>query len=606
MFLKPCRRRAKGKRKRYVYWQLVESVRTAAGSRHRVVAYLGELSASEKRGWARLARLLDGQAAEKAEQLRLFDRTGAAEEEPVPDEIEVRLKGVAVERMRDFGEVYLALLLWRMLGLDECLERHVSAGKEAVPWPVMAAIVTVARFVEPGSELHMGETWYGRTALADLLGMSREEVNESRLYRTLDAILPLKKEIEAHLKGRLGALFALEYDLFLYDVTSTYFEGEAAGNPQAQRGYSRDHRPDCKQVCVALVVTREGYPLGYEVFDGNRTDVTTVGEIVTTMEEQYGKAERVWVMDRGMVSAATLALLRAEGRRYLVGTPKAQLKAVAGELTATEGWETLPSGVEVRRVRSPDGEETWVVCRSASRRAKEAAIHGRFLERIERRLTALAAGLARARKRREGSEVERRIGRILAENRRAAQAVRVEVKECPERPSGLVVEWSRDPGWTAWAKASEGCYVLRTNLAGETAGSLWRMYMQLTEAEAAFRTGKSDLAIRPIWHQIERRVQGHILFSFLAYALWKTLEGWMERAGLGRGSVRTLVDEVRRVKACDVVLPTSTGRSVRVRCVTRPEAPLAALLDRLDLVLPERLGRPTWVPAPKPVGAHVV
>jgi hypothetical protein len=242
MFLKACRRRVKGKRKRYAYWPLVESVRTAAGSRHRVVAYLGELSAAEKRGWARLARLLDGRAAEKAEQLRLFDRTGAAEE-PVPDEIEVRLKGVAVERMRDFGEVYLGLLLWRILGLDECVEGHVTAGKETVPWPVMAAIVTVARFVEPGSELHMGETWYGRTALSDLLGVSPEEVNESRLYGTLDAVLPLKKEIEAHLKERLGALFGLEYDLFLYDVASTYFEGEAAGNPQAQWGYSRDHRP---------------------------------------------------------------------------------------------------------------------------------------------------------------------------------------------------------------------------------------------------------------------------------------------------------------------------------------------------------------------------
>jgi hypothetical protein len=307
-----------------------------------------------------------------------------------------------------------------------------------------------------------------------------------------------------------------------------------------------------------------------------------------------------------MVSAETLALLGAEGRRYLVGTPKSLVKAVAEQVTETEGWETLPSGVEMRAVPSPDGRETWVLCRSAARRAKEEAIQERFRRRIEERLTRLAKALERGRQAHDRSVIERRIGRILAENRRAAPGFRIEVKSCPERASGLVLAWSRDPEWVGWAQRSAGCYLLRTNVVGETAVSLWRMYLQLTEVEGAFRTGKADLAIRPIWHQIERRAKGHILFSFLAYALWKTLEGWMERAGLGRGSVRTLVEELRRVKACDVVLPTSAGRSVRVRCVTRPEPALRALLDRLDLALPERLGRPTWVPAPATAKAHVV
>jgi transposase len=357
---------------------------------------------------------------------------------------------------------------------------------------------------------------------------------------------------------------------------------------------------------VALVVTREGYPLGYEVFDGNRTDVTTVGAIVEKMEGQYGKAQRVWVVDRGMVSTGTLALLGSEGRRYLAGAPKGLLNEVSGELGKTDGWETLPSGVEVRAVPSPDGTETWVICRSAARRAKEEAILDRFVKRVEESLTTMARVLERARKRWERSVVERRIGRVLERNHRASGAFRISVREDAERASGLRLEWSRDAAWMAAAQARAGCYVLRTNVEGETAASLWPMYMQLTDVEAAFRTAKTDLLIRPIWHQIERRVQGHILFSFLAYAMWKTLEGWMERAGLGRGSARTLLAELRRLKAMDVVLPTSTGRKVRLRCVPRPAPALAALLDRMGLVVPHRLGRPAWVPMPETGIKHVV
>jgi hypothetical protein len=310
MFLRRCERR-KG-RKRHTYWALVESVRTARGSRQRVVAYLGELTARQENGWATLARRLDRR---ERPQPSLFDPP--RQDDPADDgPVLVNLKGVRLQRLRDFGDVWLALGLWRLLGLDELLRRLMPAGREDVPWPVVAAILAVARFCEPSSELHIEDTWYRRTALDDLLGVGPEQVHTDRLYAGLDALLPHKEAIERHLKGRLGDLFDLKYDLLLYDVTSTYFEGQCLGNPMARRGYSRDSRPDCPQVCIGLVVTEGGIPLGYEVFDGNTSDSTTVEEIVEAMEAKYGRASRVWVMDRGMVSEANLAFIRGRGGSY--------------------------------------------------------------------------------------------------------------------------------------------------------------------------------------------------------------------------------------------------------------------------------------------------
>ena len=589
MFLKRCPRTKSGKD--HVYWELVESVRTRRGSRHRVVAYLGELGPGERSGWARLATVLDGRAAAKARQLALFEPPEP--DEAVPDQVEVQVGGVRVGRTLDFGEVFLALTLWRMLGLDELLARDLPRGHEEVPWPLMACLLTIARFVEPDSELHVEDTWYRHTALPELLGVPEAAVNDSRLYRTLDAVLPLKPMIQGHLKARVGELFSTQCDLLLYDVTSTYFEGLAERNPLAARGYSRDHRPACTQVCIGLVVTREGFPVGYEVFAGNRTDVTTLEEIVATMEARYGGLGRIWVLDRGLVSEDNLAFLRARGARYLVGTPKAMLKRFERELLAQD-WQTVRDGIEVKLVPSPDGAESFVLCRSADRVAKERAIHERFVVRIEAALVRLAATLQRARKRRDRGTVERQIGRLLGRNARAAAAFRIQVAEAPELPSGLRLAWTREADWDQWAAASEGCYLLRTNLAGQAPEDLWRTYIQLTEAEAAFRTQKSDLRVRPIWHQTDRRVEAHILFSFVALALWKTLQAWMERAGLGRG-VRTVLEDLARLKATEVILPTSAGRAVHLWCISRPDPGQRALLDRLGLVLPERLGRPRWL-----------
>jgi len=461
---------------------------------------------------------------------------------------------------------------------------------------VMAAVLVIARLCEPSSELHIAEDWYRRTALEDLLGLPDELVNDDRLYRALDRLLPHKVAIEQHLVKRLGELFDLTYDLLLYDVTSTYFEGLAEANPLAQRGHSRDHRPDCKQVCIALVVTREGMPLGYEVFAGNRTDVTTVEEIVETMEARYGIADRVWVMDRGMMSAENVEWLQETGHRYLLGTAKSELKRWSRELAEERDWQQVREGVEAKLCPGPQGSETFLLCRSADRREKEKAMHERFAKRIEARLERLARRLERSRKPLEREPIERQIGRILGQNSRAAGRYQIRVVDDAEHASKLRLVWSVRPEWDEWARYSEGTYILRTNVADWTSEELWRTYVQLTEAEAAFRIHKSDLSIRPIWHQKAERVKAHILVCFLAYVLWKTLEQWQRRAGLG-SSPRTILDEVGRIQSTDVVLPLADGsrRELRIRCVVRPDKAQAMLLDRLGLRLPERLRVPPHV-----------
>jgi len=587
VFLKKLQRRKNGKN--HVYWALVESYRTPKGPRNRVVAYLGELKPHEREGWARLASTLGGMSPAMA-QKTLFAEEPVGE--PVPENVTVDVRGVRVERTTDFGDVWLALTLWHALELDTLFKALLPKGRVEVAWAQMVAILVVARFCEPSSERQIEQSWYPRTSLPELLGVPREQVYLQRLYRTLDVLVPHKEAIEKHLTERLGELFGLEYDLLIYDITSTYFEGEAGKNPQAKRGYSRDKRPDCKQVCIALVVTTDGMPLGFEIFDGNRRDVTTVEEIVETMEHKYGKARRIWALDRGMVSEENLRFIRERGGYYIVGTPRSDLRHYERQLTEG-GWSTVYEDLEVKLCPSPDGQETFVLCRSAARAAKERAMHERFSTRIEAGLEKLRARLARARKRPNRSQVDRQIGRLLGRNSRAAGKYRVEVTDDPERPGHLRVSWTCREEWSQWAILSEGVYLLRTNLVGWEPEALWKTYIQLTDVEAAFRTIKSDLVLRPIYHQIERRVHGHILVAFLAYALWKTLEKWMEAAGLGRG-VATVVSELARIKCSEVILPTSTGRELQLWCITRPDQWQQSLLERLRLDMPPRLDRPKW------------
>ena len=508
----------------------------------------------------------------------------------------MNLTGVEVKRTRDFGEVYLALALWKMLGLDELLEKHLPRGDEEVPWPALACLLTIARLIHPSSELHTADVWYRRTALPELLSVPEKKVYHTRLYRTLDKILPLKGAIEEHLKERFGELFDPDFEILLYDVTSTYFEGEAKINPKAKRGYSRDHRSDCKQVCIALVVTREGFPMGYEVFAGNRADVTTVEEMVKFIEKKYGRSSRIWVMDRGMVSEDNLKFLRERQGRYLVGTPKRMLKQFEKQLLE-EDWSEVQEGVKVKLVPSPEGEEVYVLCRSTARTEKEKAMHQRFVTRIETGLERLQASLENAKRPRDREAIGRQIGRLLQKNTRAAKAFLIDVTEDKSRPSGLRLEWERDQEWADWAALSEGCYLLRTNLTDLEPEELWKTYIQLTDVEEVFRIEKTELKIRPIWHHLEDRVDAHILFSFLAYALWKTLQAWMGRSGLGRG-VNTILGVYSELKATDVHLPSTDGREVKICCITAPNEAQKTIIDRLGFSVPNRLGRPLWVPDP--------
>lgn len=484
--------------------------------------------------------------------------------------------------------------MWRLLGLDALLARLMSEGREEVPWPVVAAILTIARFCEPSSELHIADTWYRRTALPDLLGVRVDQVNDDRLYSGLDHLLPHKEAIEKHLKERLGDLFDLDYDLLLYDVTSTYFEGECPRNPMAKRGYSRDGRPDCLQVCIGLVVTTDGIPLGYEVFDGNRNDSTTVEEIVEAMEAKYGRAKRIWVMDRGMVSEDNLKFLRERGGSYIVGTPKAMLRRFEQHLTEKD-WHEVQAGVEVKLVPGPDGAETFILARSADRRKKEQAMHQRFLDRMEQGLEKLKASIESGRLKDEGV-AQRRLGRLQERYWRAAGAFEIKIKPLsqPQGKARWSMTWTRRRRWSEWASLSEGCYLLRTNLAETDPTAMWKYYIQLTDAEWAFRIEKDELEIRPIWHQTTERVLAHILVCFLGYVLWKALAQWMRAAGLG-DAPRTLMEEFAKIKSGDVVLPArmadGSGRTIRLRCVTTPDDAQKVLLNRLGLTLPQRLRR---------------
>lgn len=569
--------------KTHTYWRLVKSERVGGKVRQVTVAQLGELDAE---GRAKAKALAEHFLGPRSRQGDLFEDT--EKREP----LKVLIDKVRVERGRSFGGVWLAWQLWKALGLDAFCETVFDEGREKVPWPEVAAILVLGRLCEPSSELHIAEDWYRRTALEDILGVSPDLVHHMRLYRGLDRLLPHKADLEEHLRHRYGELFALDFDLLLYDVTSTYFEGEAARNPMAQRGHSRDHRKDCKQVCIGLVVTRDGFPLGYEVFDGNRTDVTTVEEIVETMEERHGKAKRVWVMDRGMTSEANLEWLRDGGRKYLVGTPRAELKKWERELVDERGWDKVRDGLEVKICDGPDGDEVFLLCRSEDRKRKEEAMHERFDARIVEGLEKLKRRLQRAKQPADRTQVDRQIGRLLERNRRAAAKYRISVTDDPERASGMRLAWTVNRAWSDWAERTEGTYILRSNVADWSSEELWQTYIQLHHAEAAFRIHKTDLKIRPVWHQREDRVLAHILVCFLAFAMWKTLEGWQRRAGLG-SSPRTILEELSRIQTVDVVLPLEIGGEMRLRCVVEPDRETAVLLDRLGLHLPKRLRMPS-------------
>jgi len=571
MFLRRCRQSQSGRQ--YAYWKLVESVRTARGPRQRVVAYLGDLDKADRDGVASAAGNAFGEVIDDSPML-FSDGT------PAPRHVKIDTRRVRVENLRSFGGEWLALQLIDKLGLRTFLREAIVPGREEVPWDTMALVLVILRLLEPSSELRIAEHLFDRSALNVLLNIESSKINDDRLYRALDKLLPHKNDLQKHLKNRLGELFDLKYDLLLYDVTSTYFEGQCQANPLARRGYSRDQRFDCKQVCIALVVSREGMPLGYEVFAGNRADVTTVEEIVTTMEQRYGKSERIWVMDRGMTSADNIAFLRQENRRYIIGTPKSMLKKYEQELLQDD-WTSVREGLEVKLCKAPhegdssgnasnsSSDETFILVRSADRAKKELAMHERFEKRIEEGLTRLKA--MSERQRMDAVNLSHRVGKLMGANTRAAGGFKTKIDTITNSTdkSRATLTWEKIENWREWARLSEGCYLLRSNVSDWSAEELSKAYMQLTEAEGAFRIHKSDLSLRPVWHQKQERVEAHILVCFLSYVLWKTLGQWCKHAGLG-DEPRKVLDELKQVSVVDVALGTSCGREITKRCVTTP------------------------------------
>jgi transposase len=595
MFIRQCYRVKNGKR--HAYWALVESYRAECGPRQRVVAWLGKLDEAGRLG-VQKAATPQSSSSSSLIQPTLFDDS---DDETQPRWVEIDSSAVRVENCRQFGGPWLALELIRRLQLDEFLVRKMPRGREAVPWSQSAMILVIGRLLDPSSELHTSEQWYPKTALPELLGIPAQRVDDNRLYRALDELLPHKEALEVHLKNRMGSLFKLEYDLLMYDVTSTFFEGEADFD-LAKRGYSRDQRSDCKQVCIGLVVSRCGMPLGYEVFAGNTADVTTVKTIVTTMETRYGKSDRVWVMDRGMVSEANLTFLREGGRRYIVGTPKSMLKKFEQQVLA-EDWHKIRDGLEVKLCTVPreedleedsddaaassgDTTETFILCRSRDRSQKEEAIVKRFEQKIETRLKSMAARCEK--QKRQPMKIEREVGRLLGQNTRAAKLFEVTVETTDDGHARL--KWQKVEALRDWSTLSAGCYLLRTNVREWSDEELWKAYIQLTEAEAAFRIHKSDMSLRPIWHQKQDRVLAHILVCFLSYVLWKTLGQLCKAADLGN-EPRRVLDELKDIRLVDVVLPTRQGIEIRKRCISRPSDHQQILLEHLGLKLPEKIIR---------------
>jgi transposase len=569
MFIRPCYKKSKGKK--LAYWVLVESYRTPQGPRQRIVAYLGQLNESQRKGVQQAAKRKNKPSLVQA---KLFD-DGQLE----PEWVEINANGVRVENEKAFGGPWLALELVKLLGLDEFLKQHLPPGEENVPWSLVSLILVICRLLNPSSELHIAEHYYKSTALSDLLGVPVDAVYDNRLYRGLDKLLPKKDELETYLKNKLGDLFDLEFDLLLYDVTSTYFEGQCNGNPLARHGHSRDHRSDCKQVCIGLVVTKDGLPLGYEVFAGNTHDSKTYQNIIRTMEAKYGKADRIWCSDRGMTSEANIEFLKQENRRFIIGTAKGELRNFERELLA-EDWNTVREGLEVKLC--PRDGDLYVLCRSADRREKEKAMHERFVGRMEKELEKVRTSCEKRKCRKE--TIDRRLGRIKSTHSRGAGLFDISVTEKDGR---AVISWTKKESWRTWTSLSEGCYLLRTNITDWSAEDLWRAYIQLTEAEAAFRIEKSDLRIRPIWHQKEERVLSHIFVCFLSYVLWRTLGRLVRASGLG-DEPRRILAELSKITLVDVVLPTSAGVEVRKRCVTRPTEHQEILLQHLGWNLPRQ------------------
>ncbi|HEU4766018.1 MAG TPA: IS1634 family transposase [Pyrinomonadaceae bacterium] len=599
MFLRRYQRKKSGKV--HVYYALVESMRTEAGPRQHVVAHLGELSSQQQRRWERTLVFYNRHG--DAEQLQLFPDEEEAAISDDPTIARVRLDQIGWTNARAFGDVWLAWQLWRLLKLDEIIARHLPRGAHTVAPADVVAIEVINRLCAPVSEFALAEHWYASTGLEDLLGVANDEITKDRLYRTTDALRNAKEAIENDLKERLGTLFQLDYDLLLYDLTSSYFEGVAEGNPLAKRGYSRDHRNDCKQIVLALVVTREGFPLAHCTLAGNAQDVQTVEKIVGEVERRFGRSQRIWVMDRGMVSKANVKFLSESDRQYVLGTRRTELAYFQAELRSG-GWQWIRDEVQVKAVKRE--EVAYLLVRSAPRRRKERSMRRRQTRGLREGLRKLQRRVRLGRLKQRDKILEL-VGQLKGRYVQAARLVSIEVST---EPIAVSWRWNAEALRTAFCR--DGAYLLQSNYRDWNPEQFWETYVQLATVERAFRVLKSELLIRPVWHQLSGRVEAHVMICVLAYALWKTLDHLAKEVGLMTliqkpsddeyprspqprpMSPQSILREFSKIQIGDILLTTTDGRQLALRRVARPLPEQARILEALqrvmpDLALPERL-----------------
>ena len=575
MFLRSHRRYKDGKEHRY--FSIEESRRVARGkSVQRRVLYLGEINDSQQAAWRKSLEVFD-EAGHRYTTLSLFPEDREIPRDAV-DSLQVKLSEMQLRRPRAFGNCWLGCQLWRQLRLDEFWRRKLPAGREAVRWAQVLELLAVNRLIDPGSEFRLHRQWFERSAMDELLGVDFAVAAKDRLYRCLDRLLEHRQELFTHLRQRWQDLFDARFDLLLYDLTSTYVEGEAEEIPKARHGYSRDKRFDCKQVVIALVVTPQGFPLAYEVMAGNTSDRNSLRGFLDKIEAMYGKARRVWMMDRGIPSEELLAEMRTPEREmfYLVGTPRGKIRKYEKKWLALP-WSKVRDSVEVKLFA--DGGEMYVLAKSEGRQAKEMAIRRRKLARLLWKLRAMRRSLP------ERDALLMRIGAAKSEAGRAFGFVKLTLPQAQEEVTRLSFQFRMDNKKLEAAERLDGHYLLRTNLTGEDPAVLWDRYIQLTQIEEAFKCLKSELGIRPIHHQIESRVEAHILVAFLGYCLMVTLKQRLQAHAPGL-TPRAVLDKLAAIQMLDVWFPTTDGRWLVMPRYTEPEAEQKLLLHKLKLHLP--------------------
>jgi transposase len=584
MYLKPNRRIKDGKE--HCYWSLVESKRCAGGRVvQRQVLYLGEINDSQREAWCQVIEAFD-EGTQQPTQLALFPAERALPDHARTYGVQVRLAAMQLHRPRQWGACWLACQLYEQLGLDEFWAARLPDSREGTCWRHILQTLVCYRLIDPGSEWRLHRLWFEASAMGDLLGADFALVEKNVLYRCLDKLLAHKEALFAYLRQRWQDLFGIRFDVLLYDLTSTYFESDPPDDEADKRrhGYSRDKRSDCVQVVMALIVTPEGFPLAYEVLPGNTSDKTTLRAFLYKIESQYGKAQRIWVMDRGIPTEDVLAEMRQADPpvSYLVGTPKGRLTRMEKALLGLP-WQAVRPGVEVKLL--PQEQELYVLAQSRARIAKERAMRKRQLKWLWARLAKLSTmSLGH-------EELLMKLGAARAKSAAAWRLIDVEVAE-----HTATFSYALNRQKLRQVRRREGRYLLRTNLCGQEPADLWRFYIDLVEVEAAFKTLKDDLQLRPIHHQLERRIEAHIFVAFMAYCLHVTLRARL-KAVAGGLTPRAVLDKLSAIQMLDVHFPTTDGRTLVLSRYTEPNADQKILLRQLGLVLPPqpppRISAPT-------------